>query len=189
MAKKTLVLLAEGFEEVEAVTPVDYLRRAGVEVTVAAISESPGVKGSRGIIVMADTSLAELKRNGSFNPDSWDAVVLPGGGPGAKNLAASKDTGRLLGEMAKKGKLVCAICASPAVVLAPLGLLTGKNFTCYPGLEKEVTGANWSCEKVVVDGNIITSRGAGTAGLFAAAVISQLAGEEKAKEISDSVLL
>ena len=189
MSKKALVLLAEGFEEVEAVTPIDYLRRSGVEVTTASITEDVCVKGSHDIPVTADTSICELRKNGKLAPDLWDAVVLPGGKQGAKNLAASKDTGAFLREMAEKGKWVCAICASPAVVLAPLGLLAGKGFTCYPGLEKEVAGARWSGEKVVIDGRIITSRGAGTSGHFAAAIIGQLVSPEKAKEISDSVLL
>jgi 4-methyl-5(b-hydroxyethyl)-thiazole monophosphate biosynthesis len=191
MTKKAIVLLAEGFEEVEAVSPIDYLRRAGIEVTIAAIgnyetSHRLSVKGARGIQINADTTLAELIKNGV---GSYDAVIAPGGMPGAANLAASKETSTLLKDMAVSGKLVCAICASPAVVLAPLGLLSGKRFTCYPGMEEKVTDGKWSEDKAVVDGNIITSRGAGTAGEFAIAIIEKLLNETAAKKIADSVLL
>jgi len=186
MAKKAIVLLAEGFEEVEAVTPIDYLRRAGVEVTTAAISFILNVKGARGIKIDADTTLAGLVEDEDI---SWDAVIIPGGSNGAANLAASKQTGDLLKDMAAAGKLVCAICASPAVVLSPLGLLAGKEFTCYPGLEEKVKDGKWSDERVVVDGNIITSRGAGTSGEFAIAIIEKLLDKETAKKIADAVLL
>jgi 4-methyl-5(b-hydroxyethyl)-thiazole monophosphate biosynthesis len=185
MSKKAIVLLAEGFEEVEALTPVDYLRRAGVEVTVASISGDMIVKGARNIKIKTDIILADL----SWQPDSFDAVIIPGGMPGATYLAASKEVGTFIKKMADTDKLICAICASPAVVLAPLGLLAGKNFTCYPGMEKTVTAANWSEDRVVVDGNIITSRGAGTAGEFAIAIINKLIDETAGKKIADSVLL
>jgi 4-methyl-5(b-hydroxyethyl)-thiazole monophosphate biosynthesis len=200
MPKKVIVLLAEGFEEVEAVTPIDYLRRAGIEVTTAAVGAkgtdsgaSRIVTGSHGIPVTADAALADLAKAGKAAA-AWDAVLIPGGMPGAANLAASKETGALLKEMAAAGKTVAAICASPAVVLAPLGILAGKRFTCYPGMEKAVGGAQWSEDKVVIDsiaagGSIITSRGAGTAAAFAIAVISKLLSEVEGKKIAASVLL
>jgi 4-methyl-5(b-hydroxyethyl)-thiazole monophosphate biosynthesis len=183
---KALVLLADGFEEVEAITPIDYLRRAGVEVTVSAIGENPVTGRWTGLKVLADTTLSEAKTG------EWDAVILPGGMPGALNLAADKETCSLLKDLAAKNKLICAICASPAVVLAPLGLLNGKNFTCYPGMEEKVQPALLSgfCEdRVVVDGNIITSRGAGTAGEFAVAIIEELLSETAAEKIAETVLL
>jgi 4-methyl-5(b-hydroxyethyl)-thiazole monophosphate biosynthesis len=189
MAKKAVVLLAEGFEEVEAVTPIDYLRRAGVEVTIAATSNGELVTGSHGITVKADTTLGDLAGQGRAAAASWDAVILPGGMPGADNLAASAALGSFVKDMAASGKWVCAICASPAVVLAPLGLLAGKKFTCYPGMEKKVSGAHWSGDRVVIDGALITSRGAGTAGSFAAAIIGKLVSEDAAKKIAQSVLL
>jgi 4-methyl-5(b-hydroxyethyl)-thiazole monophosphate biosynthesis len=184
MPIKVLVLLAEGFEEVEAVTPIDYLRRAGVEVTIAAISLFMTVKGARGIKVDADTELAGL--GGAAN---WDAVIIPGGMKGAENIAASQEARKLITDMAASGKQVCAICASPAIVLSPLGLLAGKKFTCYPGMEEKVKDGNWSGERVVVDGNIITSRGAGTSGEFAIAIIEKLIDSAAAKKIADAVLL
>lgn len=186
MAKKALVLLADGFEEVEAVTPIDYLRRAGISVTTAAIGNSTTVKGARAeLSVTADDTLAEL----APGPCCFDAIVLPGGMPGAANLAACEKTGALLKGMAESGKLICAICAAPAVVLAPLGLLKGKKFTCYPNMEKDVKDAQWTGDRVVVDGNIITSRAAGTAGEFSIAIIAALLDENTANKIKESVLL
>ena len=196
MQKKVIVLLAEGFEEVEAVTPIDYLRRVGIEVTVTAVGEGLAVKGSRSIVINADTSLGDLLAEGKLNPLVWDAVVIPGGLPGADNLAASKETGVFLKEMAGAGKWVCAICASPARVLSPLGLLAGKNFTCYPGEEEKVMsptsaspGAQWMLDRVVVDGCFITSRGAGTAGEFACAINEKLNGEGEGIKLAKKVLL
>jgi 4-methyl-5(b-hydroxyethyl)-thiazole monophosphate biosynthesis len=192
MAKKALVLLAEGFEEVEAITPIDYLRRAGIEVTVASITDSLTVKGARaGIQVLAESTLVKLAADSAVN-GSWDAVVLPGGMPGAANLAASRETNALLKNMASAGRLICAICAAPAVVLAPLGLLTGKRYTCYPGMEEKVNtdcAGEWSDSRVVVDGSLITSRGAGTAGEFSIAVIKALLGDEEGDKVAKSVLL
>ena len=192
MPKNVLVLFAEGFEEVEAITPVDYLRRAGIEVTTAAIGKDLIVRGSRGIRVTADTCLASLLEAGALTPASWDGVIVPGGLPGADNLAASKETGSFLKEMTASGKWVCAICASPARVLSPLGLLTGKQFTCYPGEEEKIIPsamAGWKQERVVVDGRLITSRGAGTAGEFACAIIESLLGNGEGKKIADKALL
>jgi 4-methyl-5(b-hydroxyethyl)-thiazole monophosphate biosynthesis len=190
MSKKAILLLADGFEEVEALTPVDYLRRAGVEVCAAALGKGRLVTGSHGIPVSADAELGELAAAGKLEPGGWDAVLLPGGMPGASNLAASAETGAFLKAMAAGGKIVAAICASPALVLAPLGLLEGRRFTCYPGMEKEVKGtARWVEDKVAIDGNIITSRAAGTAGLWALALISALAGEAASGKIAASVLL
>ena len=185
--KKAVVILADGFEDVEAITPIDYLKRAGIEVTTVSI---PGNKQHEsltvtsrwgGISLITDTTLPESR--------DWDAVILPGGMPGAANLAASKETSHLIKEMAAAGKLVCAICASPVVVLSPLGLLNGKKFTCYPGMENKAPEGQWLDSNVVVDGNIITSRAAGTAGLFAITIIEKLLDSATAKKIAESVLL
>jgi 4-methyl-5(b-hydroxyethyl)-thiazole monophosphate biosynthesis len=197
MAKKALVLLADGFEDVEAVTPIDYLRRAGIEVSTVSISENLTVTSKwGGIKMIAGATLTELSKQGT---SGWDAVIIPGGMPGAANLAASKETNALLKDMATNGKLVCAICAAPAIVLAPLGLLAGKKFTCYPGMEEKVNAtccdaaccanSKWSDERVVTDGNIITSRGAGTAGEFAIAIIEKLLDKAAAQKIADAVLM
>ena len=186
--KKAVVLLAGGFEDVEAITPIDYLRRAGIDVTIASISQNLEVTSRwGGIKVIADTTLTEiLSNNEQIN---LDAVILPGGMPGATNLAASAEVSKLLNETNSAGKLICAICASPAMILAPQGFLSGKRFTCYPGMEEKVAGGSWSQDRVVVDGNIITSRGAGTAGEFAVAIIGKLLDEATAKKIAEAVLL
>ena len=127
MTKKAIVLLADGFEDVEAVTPIDYMSRAGIEVTTVSILESCLIVTSRwgGIKMTANTTLAELSGKGN----DWDAVIIPGGIPGVANLAASKETGALIKDMSAAGKLICAICAAPVIVLAPLGLIAGKRFT------------------------------------------------------------
>ena len=194
MPKKVLVFLAEGFEEVEAITPIDYLRRSGIEVTVTAVGESLAVKGSHGIQITADALLKSLLEGGKLLPSAWDGVVVPGGLPGADNLAASRETGVFIREMAAEGKLICAICAAPARVLSPLGLLKGRSFTCFPGEEEKVVspssascGAQWKEDRVVVDGSFITSRGAGTAGEFACAIVEKLTGE--GEKLADRVLL
>jgi len=182
MAKKAVVLLADGFEEVEAATPIDYLRRAGAEVTVAGVGGREA-KGSRGLAVRADGLVSDAVGK------DWDAVVVPGGMPGAANIAANADCAALLRSAAASGKIVAAICAAPAVVLAPLGLLSGRRFTCYPGMEKDVSGARWSEERVVVDGDLVTSRGAGTAGEWALEIVAKLYGQETAAKIGKAVLL
>jgi len=194
MSKKVIALLAEGFEEVEAFTPIDYLRRARVDVTVAAVNKSLTVRGSHGIQVIADASLDDLAGDGRLRPSSWDGVVVPGGLPGAVNLAASKQVGDFLKGMSEAGKMIAAICASPARVLSPLGLLAGKKFTCYPGEEKNISpshlaGTERKEDRVVIDGNLVTSRGAGTAGEFAVAIIGELTSAEEAKKLADKVLL
>jgi 4-methyl-5(b-hydroxyethyl)-thiazole monophosphate biosynthesis len=183
MTKRALVFLADGFEEVEAVTPIDFLRRAGVEVVTVAIGEAKTATGSHGVRVVADCAVVES----GLLP--YDAVILPGGMPGSANLAASGRVGSLVSAAVVKGKLVAAICAAPALVLAPLGILSGKEFTCFPGMEKEVSGAKWVADDVAVDGNIITSRGAGTAALFALAVIEYLLGREAAEKIGKATLV
>jgi 4-methyl-5(b-hydroxyethyl)-thiazole monophosphate biosynthesis len=195
MAKNAILLLAEGFEEVEAITPIDYLRRAGITVTVAAIGKDLSVKGARDVTATANATLHDLVHTGKAGTGSWDAVVVPGGMPGAANIAASKEATTLISEMASAGKLVCAICASPALVLAPLGLLSGKKYTCYPGMEEKVLSsaaaktAIWTDGHVVIDGNIITSRGAGTAGEFAITIIKQLLSKKEGDDIARAVLL
>jgi 4-methyl-5(b-hydroxyethyl)-thiazole monophosphate biosynthesis len=180
--KRACLALAEGFEEVEAVTPIDYLRRAGVEVSTFCLAER-SVRGGHGIVVMADMSMDELAGD-------YDCVILPGGGGGAAALAADPRITRLVRRHFAAGALVAAICAAPALVLhGSCGILAGRRFTCYPGLESRVTGATFSDERVVVDGNLVTARSAGCSGEFAYAIASILVGAEAAKELSVKVLL
>ena len=190
MEKKAFVLLADGFEDVEAVTPIDYLQRAGIEVTTVSNSQSQ-IVSSRwgGIKLHANTTITEFLKVSAEEKIEWDAVICPGGMPGAANLAASGEVSELLKKMSANNKLICAICAAPVIVLSPLGLIKNKKFTCYPGMEEKAAGGVFCNERVVIDGNIITSRAAGTTGEFAIAIIEKLLNKETAKKIADTVLL
>lgn len=182
MRKRALIILADGFEEIEAITVIDILRRANIEVITAGINDIK-VQGSHGIIVIADKTLPAIK--GDF-----DACVLPGGMPGAKNLSSSAKVNSLIKQMDKGGKIIAAICASPAIVLAPLGVLQNKTATCYPGMqERFLQGTIYKKEAVVIDGHIITSRGPGTALLFALAIVEKLSGKETSKKVEKDVLI
>lgn len=178
--KKVALLLADGFEEVEVATSADFLRRAGIEVVISSIGEIT-VTGSNGIVIQADSTIDAL-------PVDLDGIILPGGMPGASNLAQSETVAELLHKMNNANKLLAAICAAPALVVGGAGLLEGRKFTCYPGFESEVTGAVFSTERVVRDGNFITSRGPGTAAEFAIAVIEYLLGSEAAKSVKEGTL-
>jgi len=164
---KAIVPLANGFEEIEAVTIIDVLRRAGVDVTVAGVSELD-VVGAHGIRIQADLHLADAAR------DTYDAVVLPGGLPGATNL---RDDPRVLAavrEVVDQGGTAAAICAAP-IVLEAAGLLRGRRVTCYPGFGVDLRSAADVVEdRVVEDGQIVTSRGPGTAMDFALALVARL---------------
>ena len=180
--KTACVLLADGFEEVEAVTPIDYLRRAGIEVQVLGVT-GKSVAGSRGIRIESDLGTE------GFSKD-YDCVVVPGGGRGAVNIAASPSAVYLIKRHFGAGALVAAICAAPAVVLhSACGILKGRRFTGFPGTEKGVEGAIFSEDRVVVDGNLITSRAAGSAGEFARAIVVALLGEAEAESLAKTVLL
>jgi 4-methyl-5(b-hydroxyethyl)-thiazole monophosphate biosynthesis len=182
MLKTAVVILAEGFEEVEGIAAVDVLRRAGVRATIAGLTDRQ-VKSSRHIGVQADILLKDLV-------EIPDAVVLPGGMPGATNLAKSREVGDLVKKMNAEGKIIAAICAAPAVVLAPLGILNGKKATCYPGCESDLKGkATHSKDRVVVDGNIITSQGPGTALEFSLEIVKKLIGKETANELCDKMVI
>ena len=182
MAKQVLMVLADGFEEIEAITPVDVLRRAGLEVTLAGLSGKT-VTGAHNIKFQADITLDEYK-------DLPDAIVLPGGMLGAQNLGRSPKVLELIKKVYNENKLVGAICAAPALVVAPTGILNGKKATCYPGFEKNFPSTvAFSKDRVVVDGNIITSRGPGSAFEFALELVEQLAGKEKAEQLSQGMLV
>lgn len=181
MAKKVLVILAEGFEEIEAVTPVDVLRRAGIEVVLAGLSGKV-ITGAHGIKFQTDVIFEEYK-------DLPDAIVLPGGMPGAQNLARSPKVAELVKKMNSQNKIVGAICAAPPLAVAPTGILNGKKATCYPGFEKDFPSqVTFSTERVVVDGNVITSRGPGSALEFALELVEKLVGREQAKQLSQGML-
>lgn len=178
---KAYVFFAEGLEEVEALTVVDLLRRADVQVQMVSITGNKMVTGSHGISIETDILFDEI------HMDTSDAFILPGGMPGTRNLQKCESLISVLLEAEKKGKLLGAICAAP-LVLGQNQMLKGKKACCYPGFEEELVGANISMEPVCHDGNIITSRGLGTAIAFAGEIIASLVNEEKAKEITESVL-
>jgi protein deglycase len=182
MAKKALVVLAEGFEEIEAVTPIDILRRAGLEVIVAGLTGRL-VKGSRAIIVQADKILDDVIN------DDFDALILPGGSMGAKHLAESDKVTSLIRNVMLKGKIIAAICAAPALVLYPKGILKGRSVTGFPGIGLEsAKDVKYKTDRVVIDGNIITSRGAGTSMEFALAILEILTDAKTAKKVKEAVL-
>jgi len=178
---RVCVFLAEGFEEIEGLTVVDILRRAGVETAMVSISDSLTVKGSHGIAVQAD----ECLKNCDFS--ETELLVLPGGMPGTKHLGACRELTELLTRFHEEGKKVAAICAAPSV-LGDLGILKGKKACCYPGFEDRLTGAQIVYDKVAADGNVTTSRGMGTAIPFALALAEQLVSGEKALEIKKGII-
>jgi 4-methyl-5(b-hydroxyethyl)-thiazole monophosphate biosynthesis len=172
-----IVPLAQGCEELEAVTIIDLLRRAGIKVVTAGLDKQP-VKASRGVVLIPDTSLGEVM------DDEFDMVILPGGLPGADNLNLDPRIHTLLKKMVASDRPVAAICAAPKV-LATAGLLDGKHATSYPGsLEGIATqGMKYETQAVVSDGNVITSRGPGTAMDFALALIEHLVGATRREEV------
>ena len=179
--KKVVVFLADGFEEVEGLTVVDLLRRAGAVVETVSIMGRMQINGAHGIQVEAD----ELFEKAFYN--DAELLVLPGGMPGTKYLGEYQPLCDLLRDFYGRGGKVAAICAAPTV-LAALGFLEGRNATAYPSCMEGLAGAKPSLESVVIDGNVTTSRGLGTAIDFALSLIGQLLGDEKADEIAESVV-
>ncbi|MBQ0003197.1 MAG: DJ-1/PfpI family protein [Treponema sp.] len=201
---KAVVILAPGFEEIEALTPVDYLRRAGVEVVTAGIAEKGGsfdkvIEGAHGIKVLCDMSFEEFLQN--QKNELCDAVIIPGGMPGAANISADDKVIEYIIKMAEAKKYVCAICASPIVVLAKTGLLKDHNFTCYPGMEQKISDFISDSEKIdelmdgaylshmksfIIDDKIITGKGPGAAEEFAMAIVKELCGVDTMMRVRTS---
>lgn len=176
---KVNVYLADGFEEVEGLTVVDLLRRAGIETDMVSIMGRKEITGARKIPVLADKLFEEQ--------DDPDVIVLPGGMPGTLHLKAHEGLADLIRKADKEGKLLAAICAAPTIY-GEMGLLEGKNATCYPGMEDKLLGANWQEQPVVVDGNFVTSQGVGTAIAFALTLVTILKDEETAKSLANSIV-
>jgi 4-methyl-5(b-hydroxyethyl)-thiazole monophosphate biosynthesis len=170
-----LVPLAQGCEELEAVTVIDLLRRAGIGVVTAGLDDQP-VRASRGTVLVPDVTLDEAVRQ------KYDMIVLPGGQPGADHLNADPRIRGILKEMAETGRFTAAICAAPKV-LASIGLLQGRRATSFPGVLEAFDAITDSDDAVVQDGKIITSRGPGTAMDFALVLIENLVGKEKRDEV------
>ena len=175
------VFLAEGFEETEAIAPIDMLRRAKQNVATVGVTGKV-VTGSHGVPVNADITAEELKIGGDM-----EMIVLPGGMPGTLNEEASDIVQAAIDYCVENDRWIGAICAAPSI-LGHRGILRGKTAVCYPGFEERLAGARIGNGKVAVDGNITTSRGVGTAIAFAAALIEQLESKEKAEEIKKSII-
>ncbi len=177
---RVLIPLADGVEELEAVTIIDVLRRGGVEVTSAALGISLTVSGSRGVQLLADELWATL------DTDAFDALVLPGGGKGTEALLADPTVTAAVRAFDAAGKHVAAICAAPAV-LAAAGILKNRKATCYPSVAAQL-GKSYDDAPVIADGNVITSQGPGTAMLFALVLVQHFAGDEAARRVAAGLL-
>ncbi len=181
--RPSYVFFADGFEEIEALTVVDVLRRAGMPVVTMSIYDAPEAIGAHGVTVVADEA---------FNPDlledaEW--LICPGGMPGASNLAECETLCEILQEHNEKGEKIAAICASPSVILGPLGLLDGRDAVCYPGMEDGMTGANVLDQRVAVDRNIVTGNGPASAAKFALTIASISMGEDVAADVAAGMLM
>jgi 4-methyl-5(b-hydroxyethyl)-thiazole monophosphate biosynthesis len=181
MSKTVLVPIADGSEDIEAVTIIDILRRAGAEVTVASV-DGLQVTMSRGIRITADALITDCADR------TYDLIALPGGIPGAEHLRDSDVLTDLLKSQHREGRLYAAICASPAVVLTHHGLLQGKHAACYPSFADQLENREAADRAVVEDGQAITSRGVGTAIPFALKLAEKLFGADKAREVAESIV-
>ena len=180
--KTIFVFLAEGFEEIEALTPVDVLRRAGLSVQTVSVMDEQVVAGAHGVPVLADKMFAEI------NPEDAEMILLPGGLPGATNLDAHEGLSRMILDFAAAEKPLAAICAAP-LVLGNRGLLQGKKATCYPGFETYLQGAEYTAALVEKDGNVITGKGPGAAMEFAFAIVEKYCGIEKVNELKQGMMI
>jgi 4-methyl-5(b-hydroxyethyl)-thiazole monophosphate biosynthesis len=180
--KAIYVHLAEGFEEIEAITVIDVLRRAGLNVITVSVTENNVVTGSHKIPVRADI----LFKDADY--EQAEMIILPGGMPGAKNLSEHEGLNNEILNFFKQGKLLGAICAAP-MVLGNLGILKGKNVVCYPGFESYLEGANVKQSSVVKDGKIITGRGPGVALQFSLEIVNLLKDEETALKLKKSMVV
>ncbi|MQN00799.1 MAG: DJ-1/PfpI family protein [Lachnospiraceae bacterium] len=178
---KVAILIADGCEECEALIQVDMLRRAKIDIDMVSVSDSRQVTSARNITFICDRVLSDL------DPDAYDGVILPGGMPGTTNLKENPKVISLIKKYNAEKKLVAAICAAPTV-LGYAGILKGRNATCYPGMEDGLTGALKKTDPVVRDGNVITSRGLGTALSFAGAIIEYFTDQATAKDTLTKVV-
>lgn len=178
----TYIILGEGFEEIEAVSPCDILRRGGAKVCFAAVGGDRAVTGAHGIVITAEKLVSEI------SPSVGDRIVIPGGMGGVNSIKGSPETMELIAASAKRGAMLSAICAGPSV-LAELGLLEGKRITCYPGCEDMMGGAVCDASKPVwADGSLITGRSPGTAIDFGLALLEAEAGHPAAKNVREGLV-
>ena len=179
--KKVLMPVAEGFEEIEAITIIDVLRRAGIEVTVAGLGRSE-IIGAHKIKILPDAALDSVKDK------DFDMLVLPGGMPGVDNLRKDARVLSLVKKMKEKNKPIGAICAAP-LVLRDAGLTSGLRLTCYPGFDTQIPGGKFEKDRVVTDGNIITSKGPGTALEFSLKIVEMLIDKSKAQSLAEAMVV
>ena len=177
---RVYVFIAEGFEEVEALTPIDVLRRCGADVVAVSIATDMKVRGAHGVEVECNQLLSQT------DFDDAEALIIPGGMPGAKNLSESRALCQLLKDHAERGTLLCAICAAP-FVLGINDLLKGKRATCYPGFETYLHNATYTGALVESDGQIITAKGPGAAAEFAFAIADRLAGTDVSAQVREQM--
>ncbi len=184
-AKQSYIFLAPGVEEIEAMATIDALRRAEIPVVAVAVDTTLQIKGATGQTIVADSLISDV------NVGDADWLIVPGGVPGAPNLHASAKVSEMLLEHYDKGGRIASICAGPAVVLAPLGILKGKKATCYPGLGDSIdsNGGEYVKEKVVVAPGLITSEGPGTTLPFAIEIIRQTKGDKVADDTAASMIV
>ena len=180
--KTIFVFLADGFEEIEALTPVDILRRAGLSVKTVSVMGEQVVAGAHGVPVMADVMFDEV------NAEDAEMILLPGGLPGATNLDAHQGLSQMILDFAKEEKPLAAICAAP-LVFGNRGLLEGKKATCYPGFETYLKGAQYTAALVEKDGNFITGKGPGAAMEFAFAIVEKYCGMDKVNELKQGMMI
>ncbi len=182
--KKCALFLADGCEEVEALSVADMLFRAGIPTSLVSVGETPVVRSSHAVTIVADMTVSELRF------DDYDMLILPGGLPGTTNLGACRPLTDALVRFAGEGRMIAAICAAPTV-FAGLGLLKGRPATCHPSCDEKLAegGALLTHDPVVVSGNIITSRGVGTALDFGLAIVAHYVGQAEADRIAKSIVL
>lgn len=180
--KTIFVFLADGFEEIEAVAPVDILRRAGLSVKTVSVMDEQVVAGAHGVPVLADVMFDEI------NAEDAEMILLPGGLPGATNLDAHQGLSQMILDFAKEEKPLAAICAAP-LVFGNRGLLEGKKATCYPGFETYLKGAQYTAALVEKDGNFITGKGPGAAMEFAFAIVEKYCGMDKVNELKQGMMI
>lgn len=178
---KIAIFLAKGFEEIEALAVVDICRRCGLTIDMVSVTEEKETEGAHAIVVKADKTFSQA----AFA--EYDMLILPGGGEGTKNLEAQERLMEQVDAFHQAGKYVCAICAAPSI-LGHRGILKGRRACCYPGFEEHLQGAVVTKESVVTDGNIITSRGMGTAVLFGLAIAEVFVGKDKADEMAKAII-
>lgn len=178
---KAYVFLADGFEDIEALAPVDILRRGGIDVKTVSINGADTVTSAHDIQVKADLLFADADLSDA------DLLMLPGGMPGAKNLDEHEGVRRALVRHAEQQKLIGAICAAP-MVLGHLGLLRGRHATCYPGFDSELDGATYTAEPCTADGNIITGKGPGASFAYGYRLLEELKGERVVAELKKGMM-